>query len=134
MNQILVYHSVFIELSQDFHNIKVCQKNCVKPKSEVIYCSKEDGAGSSWYSPESLSDLLSIVNHLTERNETFRLVAGNTSTGIFKDGGPYDAYIGLKNVKELNEKKVLGGFPDSSLYVCFGEPYTKRPHMRSMYI
>ena len=97
----------FTHSSQDFPTVKICQKNCIKPKPTVMNCSLKNETDCDWFSPTSLSDLLTIVKNLRERQRTFRLVAGNTSTGIFKDQGQYHSYIGINNVKELTEKKVL---------------------------
>ena len=98
--------SFFLPLLQDFHNIRSCQVNCLKSKARVIKCNLESQNECKWYSPSSLSDLFALIKNLGEMKKSFRLVAGNTSVGIFKDYGPYHAYVGLKHVKEFREKKV----------------------------
>ena len=75
--------------------------------AKVINHSLENGVKSKWYNPVSLLGVIDTIKYLQEAKKSFRLVAGNTSVGIFKDKSPCDAYIGLKDVKEFNEKKVL---------------------------
>ncbi|GFO39127.1 aldehyde oxidase, partial [Plakobranchus ocellatus] len=49
--------------------------------------------------PTSLSELGKIMKN--NKSKKVRLVFGNTSTGIYKNDGPYDVYIDLHRVKEL---------------------------------
>ena len=39
----------------------------------------------------------------------FRLVSGNTGTGVFKNDGPYSVYVNLNKIAELKEKKIKDG-------------------------
>jgi len=91
---------------EDFHNIKSCQKNCLNSEARVIKYNLESQNDCKWYCPSSLSDLFALIKSLGESSKSFRLVAGNTSVGIYKDNSPYHAYIGLKHVKEFREKKI----------------------------
>lgn len=54
---------------------------------------------ADWYRPTSLQELGGLMRRCKENK--VRLLFGNTSAGIFKDEGPFDVYIDLKEVKEL---------------------------------
>ena len=69
-------------------------------------CRVENGAKGSWYNPSTLSDLLATIKSLRLEGKSWRIVAGNTVTGIFKEGHCRDAYIGIGNVKELKKMEV----------------------------
>ena len=51
--------------------------------------------------PNNLEELLAILTHLPDGTK-YRLVGGNTATGIYQDG-PYDVYIDVKKVSELTK-------------------------------
>ncbi|CAL1531003.1 unnamed protein product, partial [Lymnaea stagnalis] len=54
---------------------------------------------SRWHRPLDLQQLGTLLS--ANKNVKTRLLFGNTSTGIFKNEGPYDLYIDLHGVKEL---------------------------------
>ncbi|KAG1683136.1 Xanthine dehydrogenase [Nymphon striatum] len=54
-----------------------------------------------WHKPETMKDCLTLLKE-TE-NKKVRLVVGNTGTGVFKNDGPYDHYIDIKNIPELHK-------------------------------
>ncbi|KAK7506537.1 hypothetical protein BaRGS_00002012, partial [Batillaria attramentaria] len=54
---------------------------------------------ADWYRPTSLQELGGLMRKCKENN--VRLLFGNTSAGIFKNEGPFDVYIDLREVKEL---------------------------------
>ena len=64
-----------------------------------------------WYSPTTLNELLELLAQYQNLNH--RIIAANTGTGIYKNDGPFDAYINIRNVLELHkvDKK------DSSLVI-----------------
>lgn len=54
-----------------------------------------------WYTPKTLDELFKI---LTEYKGTkYRIVSGNTSVGVYKNDGPYNVYINVKEIAELHE-------------------------------
>ncbi|XP_068204376.1 uncharacterized protein [Palaemon carinicauda] len=55
-----------------------------------------------WYRPKTIEDVYSAINDLN-RYDKFRLVVGNTGAGVFKNDGPYQAYISTHGVPELYE-------------------------------
>ncbi|GFO39138.1 indole-3-acetaldehyde oxidase [Plakobranchus ocellatus] len=57
-----------------------------------------------WYRPATLDQLGKVMKD--NKNKKIRLVFGNTSTGIYKDDGPYNVYIDLHGVKELYSYEV----------------------------
>jgi len=54
-----------------------------------------------WYTVESLNELISLMATLPP-SKTRNFLSGNTSVGVFKNDGPYQAYINIKNISELN--------------------------------
>ena len=52
-----------------------------------------------WMQPTTLNDLLALLESLEAGNK-YRLVAGNTGTGIYRDG-PYATYIDITKVPDL---------------------------------
>jgi len=55
----------------------------------------------NWYRPDSLNQLMELLASF-EGQTKYRLVAGNTATGVYKKDGPYDAYVDLSGVSELS--------------------------------
>lgn len=53
-----------------------------------------------WYHPVTLQGIYNALQTLG-KNDKFRLVVGNTGQGVFKNDGPYTAYIATSGVKEL---------------------------------
>lgn len=60
---------------------------------------------SRWLRPSNLWDLYRIMTRFY--GKSVKYVAGNTGVGVFKKEGPFDAYVDLGNVQELNEFEVL---------------------------
>ena len=89
---------------QDIRKHKACMKNCIKTKPEIMTLSSDDSTKSLWYTPASLPDLHSTLNSIN--GKPVKMVAGNTGIGIYKNEGPFAAYICLKGVKELSKIKV----------------------------
>lgn len=54
-----------------------------------------------WYMPESLEELLAVLEHLPEGTK-YQLVGGNTGSGIYDDG-PYEVFIDVKKVSALKK-------------------------------
>ena len=52
--------------------------------------------------PNDLDELLAVLGNLPDGTK-YRLVGGNTGTGIFDADGPYDVFIDVKKVAELKE-------------------------------
>ncbi|KAK3789286.1 hypothetical protein RRG08_001676, partial [Elysia crispata] len=55
--------------------------------------------GARWSRPTSVAELAKVMQ--TNKTKKTRLVFGNTSTGIYKNEGPFDVYVDLHRVKEL---------------------------------
>ena len=61
----------------------------------------------TWYTPAGVNELLTILQGLgTEVN--YRIVSGNTGTGVFKNDGPYTVFINVNQITELHEGSVVG--------------------------
>ncbi|XP_041363518.1 xanthine dehydrogenase-like [Gigantopelta aegis] len=52
-----------------------------------------------WYQPHNLQTLRKIIQENADKR--LRLVAGNTSVGIYKNEGPFDIFVNLCRVREL---------------------------------
>ncbi|TRY76734.1 hypothetical protein TCAL_11871 [Tigriopus californicus] len=76
-----------------------CQGRCHPNDSRIIQFiqSKE---GNEWIKPNNLEDLLALLDDLAP-NSSYRLVAGNTGTGIFNDDGPYKSFFDISAIPEL---------------------------------
>eukprot|EP00795_Rhopilema_esculentum_P002081 gene2081-17651_t len=88
---------------EDFHKIKCCIKNCVKPKPKIVDLSLEKVSNNRWYSPECLDDLFATRRKIN--GNPVKLTAGNTGIGVFKNEGPFATYVSLRKVKEMKEIK-----------------------------
>ncbi|XP_064107764.1 uncharacterized protein LOC135216406 [Macrobrachium nipponense] len=56
--------------------------------------------GVQWFRPVTLMGISNILKSLTS-TEKVRIVVGNTGQGVYKEDGPYSAYISTCGVKEL---------------------------------
>lgn len=54
---------------------------------------------TEWYAPKDIKTLNELL--IKFASTPYRLVAGNTSTGIYKSDGPYQVFIDLKSIEEL---------------------------------
>ena len=80
---------------EDLHHTK-CLNGKTKCHQKESFCTSNDGT-NEWYAIESLSELNCLIV-----NSNTRFVSGNTSVGIFKNEGPFQCYINIKNINELN--------------------------------
>lgn len=69
---------------------------------------KMTASGVHWYNPKTIEDVYSAIKELNQYDK-FRIVVGNTGAGVFKNDGPYQAYISTHGIPDLYE-------------VSFGEP------------
>jgi len=73
---------------------------------------KENGS-SKWHQPTSVEELTAILKSFTSETK-YRIVGGNTGTGVFKhDEDNYDAFVSINKVEELKamstDPMYLGG-------------------------
>jgi len=61
----------------------------------------------TWYTPAGVKELLAILQGLGTEVK-YRIVSGNTGTGVFKYDGPYTVYININQIAELHETSVAG--------------------------
>lgn len=71
----------------------------VSQKSDSFYASN---GKEEWYTVESLNELTSLLKTL-KPNTTRKFLSGNTSIGVYKNDGPIQTYINIKNVSELTK-------------------------------
>lgn len=86
-----------------------CAGNCVTSNG----LNTEVFQMGNWYRPESLEQLTKLLKSFGERIK-YRLVAGNTGTGVYKTDGPYDVYVDINNIGDLhkiskNTPLIVGG-------------------------
>ena len=85
------------------NNVKVCLGN--KKKIHIIRDSADE-----WFAPKTLEDLYNLLSEYKDQN--YRIVSGNTSTGVFKNEGPFDLQINIQSIPDLY---VFQNFDDSIL-------------------
>lgn len=67
-------------------------------KSDSFHTSN---GNEEWYTVESLIELSSLLKTL-KPSTSRRFLSGNTSIGVYKNDGPFQTYINIKNIAELN--------------------------------
>ena len=82
---------------EDLHQMKCLNNN---RKTSIVLKSRKNG--SKWYSPTTMNNLIEILDSF-DNNLKYKLIAGNTSKGIFKEELPGITFINIQNVKELYE-------------------------------
>ncbi|XP_059083877.1 uncharacterized protein LOC131881124 isoform X2 [Tigriopus californicus] len=76
-----------------------CRGECFsipRPEGSLQFIQSETG---HWIKPDTLEDLLAVLDDF-QPDETYRLVAGNTGTGIYNDG-PYSTFVDITGIPEL---------------------------------
>ncbi|XP_021947093.1 xanthine dehydrogenase/oxidase [Folsomia candida] len=63
-------------------------------------------SGEEWITATSLADVYTALQRFTEGGIKYRIVAGNTGTGVFKDDGPFAAFIDINSVPELKRSMI----------------------------
>ena len=101
----------------DIEDIKPCPntgESCVGRCAGVrMVCGDNTQPSASWHHPTTLAELTQILGSFTPETK-YRIVGGNTGTGVFKrDEESYDAFININNVTELKvestDQMFLGG-------------------------
>ncbi|GFS13937.1 xanthine dehydrogenase [Elysia marginata] len=81
-------------------NKNLCPKTGEKCSSSCSGRSLDlELSDARWYRPCSLAALGQVME--ANKTKQTRLVFGNTSSGIYKNEGPFDIYVDLHSVKEL---------------------------------
>ncbi|CAG7720323.1 unnamed protein product [Allacma fusca] len=62
--------------------------------------------GEKWNKVTDLKTTFEILKNHAKNNVKYRIVAGNTGTGVFKFDGPYDAYVEVNNIPDLSVLSV----------------------------
>ena len=86
---------------EELHKLKCVDKNkaCLSTSSNLqkkIHMIKDD---NEWFTPKSLDELYDLLNEYKSLN--YRIICGNTSTGIYKNDGPFDILINIQNIPDL---------------------------------
>jgi xanthine dehydrogenase/oxidase len=79
---------------EDCNKVK-CMKNA-SANDRQIRIIKDN---QEWFVPQNIDQLKTLLKSNKENN--YSLVGANTSTGIYKEDGPYTVFINLQNVSEL---------------------------------
>ena len=104
---------------EDIEDLKICGKTgemCPTTCHKIRSGTCKDSISAlkpSWHQPASIAELLTILASFEDTSK-YRLVGGNTGTGVFKRDEPYyDALININNVPELkaetSDPVSLGG-------------------------
>ena len=93
----------------DIEDIKKCPRTsmpCVGEcsTSSVVCKQLRTGQDDVWFQPRSVEDLLGNIRQVPE-HETYRLVGGNTGTGVYDDGGPFRYYIDVTKIQGYDSNK-----------------------------
>ena len=73
-------------------------KKCLNLSDKKIHIINES---LEWFIPKSLNDLFTLLTEF--QNSSYKLVGGNTGTGVYKNDGPFDVFIDIKNVPDLHQ-------------------------------
>ena len=83
---------------EELHKLKCVNKSngkCSSSKKNV-HIIKED---AEWFAPTTMDALFDLLTEYQKSN--YRIISSNTGVGIYKNEGPYDAYIMIKNIPDL---------------------------------
>ncbi|CAL8110874.1 unnamed protein product [Orchesella dallaii] len=75
----------------------------------------QSSSGEQWFKVTTLPTLFELLKTFSSTQLKYRLVAGNTGTGLYKNDGPYAVYIDINDIPELKSQlidrleMVLGG-------------------------
>ncbi|CAL8110877.1 unnamed protein product [Orchesella dallaii] len=76
------------------------------PKMEIVQAPRNlllrATSGQQWIKVTSMMTLFDILRKYAYAQSRYRLVAGNTGTGVFKNDGPYEFFIEINDVPELH--------------------------------
>eukprot|EP00095_Tigriopus_kingsejongensis_P005797 maker-scaffold88_size394946-snap-gene-2.26 protein:Tk05797 transcript:maker-scaffold88_size394946-snap-gene-2.26-mRNA-1 annotation:"hypothetical protein DAPPUDRAFT_313254" len=105
-----------------------CQDHCAPIPRDIIQFIRADEG--DWIKPHTLEDLLGVLADI-QPNEAYRLVAGNTGTGIYDDG-PYGTYVDITGIPELstittNPFNVGGGVALTEMIVALKSQANNSP-------
>lgn len=73
------------------NNEHKCQKS-----SKPIHLIQEE---EQWFTPRDIKTLLSLLKEYY--SSSYKLLSGNTGTGVFKNDGPFQIKIDIKQIEEL---------------------------------
>jgi len=60
-------------------------------------------SGKKWIKVSSLEQAFNAIDTFKSSKLNYRIIAGNTSTGIYKNDGPYDGFLDITNIPELSQ-------------------------------
>lgn len=70
--------------------------SCCQSKKNVHLINKD---ASEWFIPQDMDSLYELL--VKYQVESYKLVSGNTGTGVYKNDGPFNTFIYIKNIPEL---------------------------------
>ena len=85
---------------EDIEDLRLCRRTgekCAGSCASQTPCQTRTGR---WLQPTSLSELLQLLAGLGEDTK-YRLVAGNTGTGVYKTEETYEVFININNIPDL---------------------------------
>ena len=83
---------------------ELAKLKCINNKNELNASKKKIHIikdSLQWFTPKTLDDLVNLVNQY--KTSSYRLVGGNTGTGVYKNEGPFQIYIDINNIPDLNQ-------------------------------
>jgi xanthine dehydrogenase/oxidase len=77
---------------------------CINNKNELNVSKKKIHIikdSLQWFTPKTLDDLVNLISQY--KTSSYRIVGGNTGTGVYKNEGPFQIYIDINNIPDLNQ-------------------------------
>ncbi|CAL8110876.1 unnamed protein product [Orchesella dallaii] len=85
-------------------------KQLLDNKFEIVQVPKnvylKSANGEQWFKVTTLAMLYEIIQNFSYSQITYKLVAGNTGIGVYKNDGPYVGYIDINHIPELKKSSV----------------------------
>jgi xanthine dehydrogenase/oxidase len=72
------------------------KNNIAVDHNKNVHIIKDD---SEWFVPKTINDLYTLLTQY--QNENYRIIASNTSVGVYKNEGPFQSYINIRNIPDL---------------------------------
>jgi xanthine dehydrogenase/oxidase len=104
--------NLFLKKSLNFNLFMQLCKNCPSAccKQEIedsVLCNVsseiliEVKSGEIWAKAKTLSNVYAALSRFSQGRMKYRIVGGNTGTGVYKDDGPFFAFIDINSVPDL---------------------------------
>ena len=85
---------------------ELCKLKCLNEKKYSALTNRNvhiinDNIEKEWFIPNNLDDSFKLLTEY--QMSSYRIVGGNTGTGVYKNDGPFDVFIDIKHVPDLHQ-------------------------------